>query len=300
MTTQQKPLWDRFLSPIVRSLINEDEMRQFQQSVDWQTECDRLGDSTLTYPEYYRNGDFHGIKGGYLTSGAAVSYDPITQYVLPPGESWVRQSLIDAIGGKPRRILDLGCGTGSTTLTLKRAFPQAEVIGLDLSPYMLFMGEYKARQAGLEIQWRHGNAESTGFPEASFDVVTMALLFHETPPAVSQAILRECYRLLVPGGEVLMLDGNQRTLNSTDWLTEVFQEPYIKEYSAGSVEAWMGRAGFEAVRTQEFWWMHQVTRGIKPLPTSAPTSQAQTTVSEVSQPDLAGIPAPAFSTAHGS
>jgi len=58
------------------------------------------------------------------------------------------------------RILDLGCGTGSTTL-LKQAFPQAEVIGLDLSPYMLVRAEHKAKAAGLDIHWRHGNAEQT-------------------------------------------------------------------------------------------------------------------------------------------
>jgi hypothetical protein len=35
-----------------------------------------------------------------------------------------------------------------------------------------------------------------------------------------------------------------------DWLTEVFEEPYIKDYAAGNLDAWMGAAGFEAVANE--------------------------------------------------
>lgn len=302
MPIAKDTIWERFLAPLIRPLIDEQGLQRFYNSVDWETEADRFRQPSLVYPEYYSSQNFHGVKGGYLNPGASVSYDPITQYVLTPNESWVRQGVVDAIGGKPRRILDLGCGTGSTTLLLKQAFPEAEVIGLDLSPYMLFMGDRKAKQAGLRIQWRHGNAENTGFPDASFDVVTASLLFHETPPAVSKAILRESFRLLIPGGQVLILDGNQKTLRHTGWLTEIFEEPYIKAYAAGNVDAWMGAAGFEAVQTQEHWWINQVSRGIKPIPgveidaTKLSYQQVANDLKSLSNDDLPGIPAPAFDT----
>lgn len=266
MAIGQDTLWERFLRPVFRLLIDEEKISQFYKSIDWEKESDRFRQSDIIYPNYYSSQNFHGVKGGYLNSGAAASYDPITQYVLPPNETWVRQSVIDAIAGQPRRILDLGCGTGSTTLMLKQAFPDAEVIGLDLSPYMLIMADYKAKQAELNIQWQHGNAQNTKFSDASFDIVTASLLFHETPPSVSISILSEAFRLLVPGGQVIIFDGNQKTLRHTDWLTEIFEEPYIKEYASGSVDAWMGAARFEAVQTEEVWWTNQVTRGIKPTP----------------------------------
>jgi ubiquinone/menaquinone biosynthesis C-methylase UbiE len=272
MAARKDTIFERFLKPIAQMFINEDEIKKVYYGLDWQAESDRFRNPALVYPNYYKSQNFHGIEGGYLNAGAAVSYDPITQYALPPNETWIRQSLVDAIQCKPRRILDLGCGTGSTTLLLKKAFPQAEVIGLDLSPYMLVVADRKATEAGLEIQWRHGKAEQTGFPDASFDLVTASLLFHETPSTISQVILQECFRLLTTGGEVLILDGNQKTLRDTDWLTEIFEEPYIKDYAAGSIDAWMGAAGFGAVQTQEIWLIHQVTRGVKPLAT-------QTTVS---------------------
>jgi ubiquinone/menaquinone biosynthesis C-methylase UbiE len=266
MAVGKDTLFDRFLAPIARLVIDESAMRQFYESIDWATERDRLQDSTLVYPDYYSSQNFHGIDRGYLNISAAVSYDPITQYALPPGETLVRQGLLDAIQSRPRRILDLGCGTGSTTLLLKQAFPQAEVIGLDLSPYMLVVAEHKAKKAGLDIRWRHSNAEKTSFPPNSFDLVTASLLFHETPPPIAQAILRESYRLLTVGGEMLILDGSQKVLRQTEWLTQIFEEPYIQDYAAGSLDAWMGAAGLAAVRTQDLWWLHQVTRGIKPLP----------------------------------
>ena len=296
MAVRKDTIWERFLSPIVRNFIDEEKLRQLSQSIDWEAESDRIRNPNLIYPHYYSSQNFHGIEGGYLKPGAAVSYDPITQYVLPPNETWVRQALIDRIQGTPRRILDLGCGTGSTTLLLKQAFPHAQVIGLDLSPYMLVMAEYKARAAGLEIQWCHGNAQATGFLDASFELVTASLLFHETPSTVSQSILQEAFRLLTAGGEVLILDGNQKTLCQADWLTEIFEEPYIKEYAAGSVDAWMGAAGFEAAQTQDFWWIHQVTKGIKPIPADNSTTAAQQVSARSNLEDFGsqGIPAPAF------
>lgn len=296
MAVRKDTIFERFLSPIMRLMIDQEALRRLYENIDWEKESDRISQPNLVYPEYYSSQNFHGIERGYLNPSAAVSYDPITQYVLPPSEAIVRQGLIDAVRGVPRRILDLGCGTGSTTLMLKQAFPQAEVIGMDLSPYMIVIAEMKAQKAGLNIQWRHGNAEQTGFPNASFDLVTASLLFHETPPTVSQSILRESFRLLTVGGQVIVLDGNQKTLRQTEWLTDVFEEPYIKSYAAGNLDAWIGSAGFGAVQTEDIWLVNQVTRGVKPLPGQDPqvwANQWQNASDRVSDSDLEGFPAPA-------
>jgi ubiquinone/menaquinone biosynthesis C-methylase UbiE len=252
------------LKSMLRVLIGEDKLR-FYQTIDWQQQSDRFRKAGLIYPHYYSSQNFHGIEGGYLNSVAAMTYDPVTAFASPPNETWIRQQLISAIEQKPKRILDLGCGTGSATLMLKQAFEQAVVVGLDLSPYMLVVANYKAQQAGLNIQWQHGLAENTGLEEASFDLVTASFLLHETPPKISQLILKECFRLIKPGGQVIILDGNQKRLRHADWLIKLFQEPYSKVYAAESVDDWMKTAGFEAVRTKYVGWIQQVTRGIKPI-----------------------------------
>jgi len=265
MATRKDTIFERFLAPVLKLFVNQEELNRLYHSVDWESASQQLTNPAVIYPAYYTSQNFHGIEGGYLTTGAAVSYDAVTHYALPPGESLVRQVLIDAIQTRPRRILDLGCGTGSATVMLKRTFPEAEVIGLDLSPYMLAAAAYKAEQSKLDICWRHGKAEQTGFPEASFDLVTATLLFHETPPIISQAILQECFRLLTVGGQVLILDGNQKVLRQTEWLTNIFEEPYIQEYAEESVDGWMGAAGFGAIQTQDVWLLNQLTRGVKPV-----------------------------------
>jgi hypothetical protein len=53
-------------------------------------------------------------------------------------------------------------------------------------------------------------------------------------------------------------------LRQAHWLTDIFEEPYIQDYAAESVDAWMGEAGFGAVQTRSVWGIHQVTRGVKP------------------------------------
>jgi ubiquinone/menaquinone biosynthesis C-methylase UbiE len=296
MTTRQDTIWEKFLSPVFRLLIDEKALREYHESVDWEKECDYIRRPDVITPAYYSSQNFHGIKGGYLTSGAAVTYDPITQYVVPPNETWVRQSLIDAVRVQPRRILDIGCGTGTTTIMLKRAYPEAEVIGLDLSPYMLVRAQHKANETGVNINWRHGDAEKTGFPDASFDLITASLLFHETPPVVSVGILRECFRLLTVGGQVLVLDGNQKTIRQLEFLHNVFEKPYIQDFSAGSVDAWMGGAGFEAVQTQDAWLIHQITSGVKPIPgaDAATNNVRRYTPSTINDStELHGFPSPA-------
>lgn len=155
---------------------------------------------------------------------------------------------------------------------------------------MLVMADGKAKETGSEIHWRHGKAESTGLAANSFDLVTASLLFHELPPSASQAVIKEAFRLLLPGGQIVILDGNQRTLRHTEWLTEVFEEPYIKDYARSSTDAWLGRAGFEAVQTEELWWIHQLTQGLKPLLANSPRSATVTWEAERS--DLDAMPAP--------
>lgn len=263
MATGQDTLWEKFLQPLFGFLIDREALKELSDSIDWAAGCDRLSNPRLVYPEYYSSQNFHGIEKGYLNSGAALTYDPVTKHALPPNEDWNRETVVKAITGSPQKILDLGCGTGSTTLMIKQAFPHAEVVGLDLSPYMLVMSEYKAQEAGLDIKWVHGLAEQTGFAEGEFDVVTASLLLHETPTYISQAILDECYRLLVPEGQAIILDGHQKTLRHTEWLTDIFEEPYIKEYADGSLDAWLGAAGFEQIRTEDVWWTNQISTGNK-------------------------------------
>ncbi|MDJ0706315.1 MAG: class I SAM-dependent methyltransferase [Leptolyngbyaceae cyanobacterium MO_188.B28] len=270
MTFQQETIFERFLAPIFENfLIDREALLAYSRRIDWEAGSARFRRPGLVIPAYYQSQNFHNVKGGYLNVDAAVTYDAIIQYLLPPNETWVRQELIGAIQCKPRRILDLGIGTGTNALMLKQAFPDSEVVGVDLSPYMLVAAEDKAQTADLDIEFVHAKAEATGFPDHCFDLITASLLFHETPPDITQQILQECYRLLTVGGEVLILDGNQEALRQMPWLMDLFEEPYIRPYAEADLVEWMSAAGFGAVRTHPVWLVNQLTRGVKSISHSA-------------------------------
>jgi ubiquinone/menaquinone biosynthesis C-methylase UbiE len=239
-------------------------MQAFYESVDWQQDIQRFQNAQLAYPAYYREPQFHGIAGGYLSPVAAITYDGVTALASPPNERWVRQHLLRRIYGQPRRILDIGCGTGSTTVMVKQAHPDAEVIGLDLSPHMLLMAEHKSKAMNQAIALHHGLAESTPFEDDSFDLVTASFLFHETPVAIAQEIVQECFRLTAPGGQVLILDGHQPRLRRFHWLIDLFREPYSKVYAAGCMDEWLANARFSEIQTVPVGWIHQLTTAKKP------------------------------------
>jgi len=261
------PIGQFLLKSLFRRILGEETL-QFYETIDWIQASEQFRQPNLISPSYYSSKNFHGIEGGYLNPIAAITYDTVTAFASPPNETWIRQQLVTAISGEPSRILDLGCGTGSTTLMLKQAFPQAIVMGLDLSPYMLVVANHKARQAALEIQWWHGLAENTDLDNATFDLITISMLFHETPPPISRLILQECMRLLRIGGQLIILDGNQKRLRHAHGLIDLFREPYSKAYAAENVDDWVKAVGFETVRTKPIGWIHQVTRAVKPIASS--------------------------------
>ena len=228
-------------------------------TLDWEQAILSFINQKLTYPAYYQQQNFHGIEDGYLNPVAPITYDFVTAFATPPNEQAIRQEIINQITITPHNVLDLGCGTGSTTLNLKKVFPEANVVGLDLSPYMLWMAEYKAKKEGLKIQWHHGLAEETGFAAHSFDLITIAMLFHETPPAITQLILQECHRLLSKKGQLIILDGHQQKLRQAKWLIQLFREPYSQVYAQGDINQWLKSSHFGKSKTKAVGWINQIT-----------------------------------------
>ncbi|MGH2416230.1 MAG: hypothetical protein ACRDEA_21575 [Microcystaceae cyanobacterium] len=94
--------------------------------------------------------------------------------------------------------------------------------------------------------------------------MTASLLLHETPPPIAQLIVLEGFRLIKPGGQLIVLDGNQKRLRHAKWLIDLFQEPYSQAYAAESVDDWMKAVRLERVRTESIGWIHQLTCGVKP------------------------------------
>jgi ubiquinone/menaquinone biosynthesis C-methylase UbiE len=95
----------------------------------------------------------------------------------------------------PRRALDVGTGTGAAAFAVARRFPSAEVVGGDLAAEMI--GEAK-RKTPLEladrIRFEQVDAERLPYPDASFDLVTLANMI---------PFFDELERVLAPGGQLV-------------------------------------------------------------------------------------------------
>jgi ubiquinone/menaquinone biosynthesis C-methylase UbiE len=97
-----------------------------------------------------------------------------------------------------QRVLDVGCGTGVVAITAARMV--ARVTGLDLTPELLERARHNSQIAGVDVEWREGDAEKLPFGDGTFDVV-LSQFGHMFAPRPSVAIA-EMLRVLKPGGAI--------------------------------------------------------------------------------------------------
>ncbi len=125
-----------------------------------------------------------------------------------------REKLISQIGPVPSdRILDVGCGTGTLAIRLKKVESDAEIVGIDPDPEVIERARRKAQKTGVAIEWRIGFLTTESTVEiGSFSKVESSLVFHQTSMAEKQNILNAIRSVLRLGGTLHVADyGLQRT-----------------------------------------------------------------------------------------
>ncbi len=112
------------------------------------------------------------------------------------------------------RILDVGCGTGSLAIRLKKTAPEVAIIGIDPDPIVIARARQKSQKAGVCINWRSGFLTPAICAEIGpVSKVASSLVLHQTPPAEKNNILSAIRTVLQPGGTLYIADyGLQRTL----------------------------------------------------------------------------------------
>ncbi len=219
----------------------------------------------LVVPRYHTAVDIHCMPGGYhseITGDdvfAGALYDRGI-YLFSMGlrgelnddfgqslVSWVKQNYPTF---QPKRILDLGCSVGHGTLPWVDGFPSAEVHALDVGAPMLRYAHARAEALGKTVHFSQQNAEATDYPDASFDLVVSQIILHETSNKALPRILRECHRLLKPGGLMVHIDGiDWKTLDPydaavPDWDTYYNNEPFIGPMHDLDLPALTAKCGF--------------------------------------------------------
>jgi ubiquinone/menaquinone biosynthesis C-methylase UbiE len=224
-----------------------------------------------TYPDYYLQ-NFHHQTDGYLSDHSASLYDlqveilfngtaePMRRRVLKPLVQGLR-----AFADRPAsslRVLDVATGTGRTLRQVRAALPQAQLVGLDLSPAYLRQANRWLSQLPSELpQLVQGNGEAMPFAEGSMQAVTCVFLLHELPGEARQNVLNDCYRVLESGGTLVLadsvqLDDSPQFETVMDNFRRVFHEPFYRDYIGDDIEARLKAAGFQGIRAES----HLMTR----------------------------------------
>ena len=170
-------------------------------------------------------------------------YDPL-QWLL--GGDALKLPLIEQAGLEPGlRVLDIGCGTGSLTLLIKRLHPRVEVVGLDPDPKALAIAKRKAEREGLAVEFALGFSDPLAYPDASFDRVFSSLMFHHLKPDEKKATLREVGRVLKPGGSLHLLDFGPPQSGFSRAVAHVLHRVgHVHDNVEGRIPVLLGEAGF--------------------------------------------------------
>ncbi|MGF1673360.1 MAG: class I SAM-dependent methyltransferase [Rivularia sp. (in: cyanobacteria)] len=231
------------------------------KAVDWESEINKVENPTVYYPDYYLT-SFHAYEEGNLGWKPALELEVAALTVHSTlfnkageltGDSKLRSSFHNIVFSQipqPQDILDLACGVGLSSFALQETYPQAKVTGLDLSAYFLSVANYRSQQRQAHINWVHGAAESTGLPDAAFDLVSIFLTCHELPQSATREIFTEARRLLRPHGHLAIMDMNPHSEVYQQMPPYVFTllkstEPYLDEYFTLDIKEALVNAGFQ-------------------------------------------------------
>jgi SAM-dependent methyltransferase len=226
-------------------------------------------DPTVALPRYVSAVDHHCMPGSYHTElfpgdvSAAANYDSgifattggmLGRYSDGGGQAvlqWVRRHMPDF---KPTRILDIGATLGHSVLPLAAAYPEAEVIAVDVSVPVLRYALARARSLGVNnIRFVQADgADLKGFADESFDWVQTTMFLHELSYGSMRAIMRESFRVLKPGGIVLHVEQPQYAKDMPlyeqamrDWDAFYNNEPFWSTMHEIDLDGFLIQAGFK-------------------------------------------------------
>lgn len=217
---------------------------------------------------FHRSGPWDGHREMGYVHGEIIHKKMVARFF--PGGIFKQRAEVAKMAPRDdyKRILDMGCSSGHFTAGLQSAYPNAEIVGVELSAEMLRHAWRTANANGWSWKLYQKLAEDTGFEEGSFDLVTSYIILHEMPEEAIRKLFAEAFRLLEPGGDMLMsdvtrfADMDKLSVWKADRGAKFGGEPHWRESASLDLAEIAREAGFVDVKAEGTY--PHVVQGRKP------------------------------------
>ena len=219
----------------------------------------------IKIPNYLTAVDIHRMPGSYHTerskddASQGALYDR-GRFIYNAGQAGpfadgISRTMAEYISIKwpnfyPKKILELGCTIGTSTVPFVNKFKKSQVHAIDISAPVLRYGQARAEALEKKIYFHQMNAEQLEFNDGEFDLIFSCIMFHETSRKALPKILKECHRVLSKKGMMMhaelmpikhLKDYDRFYMN---WDAYYNNEPFYKTYTSLDPSELVLNAGF--------------------------------------------------------